>query len=253
MEFRALALGQPFPAALSGITAPICLVYGSLSPAPMRRIAARLATLMPRAQCVRVEAGHMAPVTHPELVNPVIAQFLGVGDRLMRDPPALRAVGQLALPAKPAAKAWAWALAICLTGLLCAWPSVRGAASEIAEVPVAAHAWRELPAAFSTRDVMRWSPAIRALPGAFVLRVELEPGFELPPYRTSHELQLVVLSGELSVGGGSPAHPTNLHTPRVRLFRALRRARNLVRQHRTRRHAAGLRPRPHLGLISMQT
>ena len=76
MEFRALALDQPLPGALSGITAPICLVYGSLSPAPMRSIAARLATLIPRAQCVRVEAGHMAPVTHPELVNPVVAQFL---------------------------------------------------------------------------------------------------------------------------------------------------------------------------------
>ena len=105
MEFRALALDQPFPGALAGITAPICLVYGSLSPAPMRRIAARLATLMPRAQCVRVEAGHMAPVTHPELVNPVISQFLGLGDRLMRDPPLLRAVGQLAPPAKPATTA----------------------------------------------------------------------------------------------------------------------------------------------------
>ncbi len=212
MEFRALALDQPLPGALSGITAPVCLVYGSLSPAPMRGIAARLATLMPRAQCVRIEAGHMAPVTHPELVNPVVSQFLAAGDRLMRDPPALRAVEQPARPARSATSACAWALAICLTGLLCAWPAVQGAASELAEVPVAAQAWRELPAAFSRAGRYAVVSGDPRAAGAFVLRVELAPGFELPPYRTSHELQLVVLSGELSVGGGSPAHPTNFHT-----------------------------------------
>jgi pimeloyl-ACP methyl ester carboxylesterase len=212
MEFRALALDQPVPGALLGITAPVCLVYGSLSPAPMRGIAARLATLMPRARCVRIEAGHMAPVTHPELVNPVISQFLGAGDRLMRDPRMLRATDQPARPAWPATKAWAWALAICLTGLLCAWPAVRGAASGLAEIPVAADGWRELPAAFPRAGRYAVVSGDPRAPGAFVLRVELGPGFELPPHRTSHELQLVVLSGELSVGGGTPAHPTNLHT-----------------------------------------
>jgi hypothetical protein len=220
MEFRALALDQPVPGALSGITAPICLLYGSLSPAPMRGIAARLATLMPRARCVRVEAGHMAPVTHPELINPVIAQFLGVGDRLMRDSPALRATQQPARPARPVASVWAWALALCLTGLLCAWPAMRGVAAErrtenppeIADIPVVADAWRALPAEFSHGGRYTVVSGDPRAAGVFVLRVELEPGFELPPHRTARELQLVVLSGELSVGGGTPAHPTNFHT-----------------------------------------
>jgi pimeloyl-ACP methyl ester carboxylesterase len=47
------------------------------SPASSRGVARRLARVLPRVEIVEFEGlGHMGPITHPELVNGAIADFL---------------------------------------------------------------------------------------------------------------------------------------------------------------------------------
>jgi pimeloyl-ACP methyl ester carboxylesterase len=219
MEFNALAVDRPVESALAGITAPVCIVHGSLSPSPVRRIAARLAALMPRARCVRIDAGHMAPVTDPLLVNPVVTQFVGLCDGLMRDPSGTWAMGAAART-KPALNAWAVALAIGAAGLLCAWPAARGEAAParspdepaIVEMPARADAWRELPASMARGGRYALVSGDPRAAGAFVLRIELEPGFELPAQRAARDLDIVVLSGELEIGSGTLEHPAGIRS-----------------------------------------
>src|SRR5262245_20274589 len=72
MEFRAVALERRATSWLRGFTAPVCLMHGRASPEPARRIVALLADLLPRARRIDFGAGHMAPVTHADMVNPEI-------------------------------------------------------------------------------------------------------------------------------------------------------------------------------------
>ncbi len=62
---------------LAGMTAPTLVVSGTESPAVTRCIARRLAEALPTvAHVTLVEAGHMAPVTDPDRVNPVFADHI---------------------------------------------------------------------------------------------------------------------------------------------------------------------------------
>lgn len=66
------------PAALqdyAALTSPGLLLHGTQSPASSQAVAALLATL-PNFKDESVEAGHMAPVTAPELVVPKLRDFL---------------------------------------------------------------------------------------------------------------------------------------------------------------------------------
>jgi len=64
------------------IVMPTCLIAGRASPRAAHIATAVLAGLLPRAKTIQVAAGHMAPVTHPGLVNPVIERFIrAVDDR----------------------------------------------------------------------------------------------------------------------------------------------------------------------------
>jgi pimeloyl-ACP methyl ester carboxylesterase len=55
----------------------VLLLTGSASPLASRAVSRRLASALPNVEVVELEGlGHMAPVTHPQLVNPRIAQFL---------------------------------------------------------------------------------------------------------------------------------------------------------------------------------
>jgi len=58
------------------ITAPTCLLSGSEGPKPAHAVLDVLATVLPHARRQRVIGGHMAPVTHADLVNPVIDCFI---------------------------------------------------------------------------------------------------------------------------------------------------------------------------------
>jgi pimeloyl-ACP methyl ester carboxylesterase len=56
---------------------PVLYMLGERSPEAAHAVARELLGVLPRATCVRFpRLGHMAPVTHPELVNAEIARFL---------------------------------------------------------------------------------------------------------------------------------------------------------------------------------
>lgn len=74
---RAL-FGEPTPlAAFAALKMPVLCLVGGASPVAGRAVTKRLLTVLPQAEvCELAGLGHMGPVTHPETVNPVIADFL---------------------------------------------------------------------------------------------------------------------------------------------------------------------------------
>jgi pimeloyl-ACP methyl ester carboxylesterase len=70
---------QPTPLSDFGaLDMPVLLMVGSESPASSRSVARLLATVLPRLQRVEFEGlGHMGPITHPQVVNAAIEDFLG--------------------------------------------------------------------------------------------------------------------------------------------------------------------------------
>jgi pimeloyl-ACP methyl ester carboxylesterase len=83
LEMRAVAGETTVAAVYQRITAPVCLLGGRDSPPAAHAALAALAELFPRAQRRLVNAGHLAPATHPDLVNPLIERFIrAVDDRL---------------------------------------------------------------------------------------------------------------------------------------------------------------------------
>ena len=77
LDFQALS---EEPATLAqyaqALQCPVLLLCGLDSRASARRISQALASTLPAVQLTELACGHMGPVTHPELVNPVIQQFL---------------------------------------------------------------------------------------------------------------------------------------------------------------------------------
>jgi pimeloyl-ACP methyl ester carboxylesterase len=76
LEFRAVAGERLRPSFYRRIAAPTRLIAGRSGPRPARRLASTLAAMLPHARRHYVAAGHMAPVTHPALVNPIIEGFI---------------------------------------------------------------------------------------------------------------------------------------------------------------------------------
>jgi pimeloyl-ACP methyl ester carboxylesterase len=63
--------------AFAEIDVPTLLLAGTASKAPSLAVARLLAKALPRARVEHVQdVGHMAPVTHPERINPLIERFL---------------------------------------------------------------------------------------------------------------------------------------------------------------------------------
>jgi pimeloyl-ACP methyl ester carboxylesterase len=59
--------------AFGAIASPVLLLTGERSPPPARRLIERLREVIPSARVVTVAgAGHLGPVTHPALVNPIL-------------------------------------------------------------------------------------------------------------------------------------------------------------------------------------
>jgi pimeloyl-ACP methyl ester carboxylesterase len=70
-------------AVLGALRMPVLLLTGSDSPAPVREVAQRLARRLPAAERWDLPGmGHMAPVTHPQLVDPLIRHFIACGGSL---------------------------------------------------------------------------------------------------------------------------------------------------------------------------
>jgi pimeloyl-ACP methyl ester carboxylesterase len=63
--------------AFKTLNVPVLFMVGEKSPASSRGVARLLLSALPQVKRVELEGlGHMAPVTHPEIVNQVIADFL---------------------------------------------------------------------------------------------------------------------------------------------------------------------------------
>lgn len=73
--------GEPTPLqAFAELKAPVLYMTGKNSPASSRGVARVLTRALPRAEVVEFEGlGHMGPVTHPEVVNEAISNFLERG------------------------------------------------------------------------------------------------------------------------------------------------------------------------------
>ena len=80
LEFQAVAREALRGDAYRRIVAPTCLIAGRWSPRPAHAAISILAGLLPHARQHQVAAGHMAPVTHPALVNPIIERFIRTVD-----------------------------------------------------------------------------------------------------------------------------------------------------------------------------
>ncbi len=79
LDFQALSQE---PASLADyadtVKSPVLLLSGSHSRQSAQRICAALRSVLPDVRLQRLECGHMGPVTHPDLVNKSIAEFLMV-------------------------------------------------------------------------------------------------------------------------------------------------------------------------------
>ena len=69
---------EPTPlAAFAELDVPVLLITGTGSPLSSRAVVQRLRRVLPNAELAELPGlGHMAPVTTPDAVNPVICQFL---------------------------------------------------------------------------------------------------------------------------------------------------------------------------------
>jgi len=58
------------------INVPVCLIAGRQSPLTSRRVAELLVDVLPDCRFHWLDTGHMAPLTHPHKVNPIIESFI---------------------------------------------------------------------------------------------------------------------------------------------------------------------------------
>jgi pimeloyl-ACP methyl ester carboxylesterase len=74
--------GEPTPLrAFAELDVPVLYMIGRNSPASSRGVARILTRALPRVEVVEFEGlGHMGPVTHPEVVNEAISEFLERGE-----------------------------------------------------------------------------------------------------------------------------------------------------------------------------
>lgn len=81
LDFTAL-LGEPATLAdMAQLDMPALVLSGAASPQSTRGVAAALAGALPNAGAVQTKGGHMAPITHAAVVNPLIAGFL-IGEEI---------------------------------------------------------------------------------------------------------------------------------------------------------------------------
>lgn len=76
LDFRAAATEPLAAADYSELPMPVCLITGKASPPFSLCISEVVAATVPGIQLHRVEGGHFAPVSHSQLVNPIIADFV---------------------------------------------------------------------------------------------------------------------------------------------------------------------------------
>lgn len=77
LDFQA-GMGEPLSISdYEQLTLPVCLVRSPQSPHTTRQIAQLIAQHLPKLELHEVEGGHLAPLSHSHLVNPIFEQFVG--------------------------------------------------------------------------------------------------------------------------------------------------------------------------------
>jgi pimeloyl-ACP methyl ester carboxylesterase len=75
--FDAITHEQTPLSAFKALDIPVLCMMGTESPVSSRAVARVLASELPRVKMIELQGvGHMGPVTHPEIVNEVIAEFV---------------------------------------------------------------------------------------------------------------------------------------------------------------------------------
>ncbi|WP_428633978.1 alpha/beta fold hydrolase [Sedimenticola sp.] len=69
LDFQAILRESVKAADYRTLKLPICMLRSQESPLPTRRVAEVLENTLPRLECHWVPGGHMAPITHAEIVN----------------------------------------------------------------------------------------------------------------------------------------------------------------------------------------
>ena len=211
LEYRAVAEEARNAAAYRRIDVPICLVAGRWSPEVAQRLTTIFTEILPHASYFEVAAGHMAPITHPALVNPIFEQFVRAVDSSERR----RAVTPASWLAPVRAAAFGLlAVAISVLPLF----AMQGVAQHYFGIPpgvaylLEESAWHEAPPGMppgARFAVISGDPLGK---GPFVMRVRLPPGYMLPPYRRPNEEQMIVLAGAITVGSGGESGTATMRT-----------------------------------------
>jgi len=204
LEFDAVADGALNAEAYRRIDVPVCLVAGHWSPEPAQRLTSLIADLLPQANCFEVAAGHMAPITHPELVNPVFERFIRAVDASAgwsTIPPVARVS---VAPWQSRARAAAFGLSGLLLSVLPLFATQSQWQGYFAVPPRAAYpleesAWHDAPPGMPPGGTFAVISGDPSAPGPFVMRVRLPPGYVLPPYRRPSEEQMIVLAGDITM------------------------------------------------------
>lgn len=76
LDFDALLGEQATLADLSMLTMPSLVMAGERSPASTRLLVEQLGASLPNTTALSVRCAHMGPITHGDVVNPVIADFV---------------------------------------------------------------------------------------------------------------------------------------------------------------------------------
>lgn len=80
-DFRALMTEDCQPDDLKEITCPILLLEGSESQPSAHAVMETLKATFPEAEHHALPCGHMGPLTHPDLVNPLVSQFIATHNK----------------------------------------------------------------------------------------------------------------------------------------------------------------------------
>jgi pimeloyl-ACP methyl ester carboxylesterase len=226
LEFRAVVEESWDVAAYRRIGVPTCLVAGKWSPDPAQRLTSMLADMLPHASCFEVEAGHMAPITHPELVNPILEQFIRAVDAsehrwVTRGHERSLAIPNFSELTTLRGHGWSRAIAVGLLGVvLSALAFNAGDATAHEEsgmatqavYPLEEDAWHEGPPGMPPGGKFAVISGDPLAAGTFVMCVQLPPGYVLPPSRLHGEAQMVVLAGDITVGVVGASGATTDHT-----------------------------------------
>lgn len=211
LEYRAVADEARNAAAYRRIDVPMCLVAGRWSPEVAQRLTTIFTEILPHASYFEVSAGHMAPITHPELVNPIFEQFLRAVDSSERR----KAVTSGSWFAQTRAAAFGLlAVAISVLPLLAMLDAAQHyfAIPPGVAYPLEEGAWHEAPPGLppgARFAVISGDPLEK---GPFVMRMRLPPGYLLPPYSRPSEDEMIVLAGSITVGSGGESGTATMRT-----------------------------------------